>query len=155
MRRLAWLVLVACGSHAPPPPVPDAPSGCTAAFAGNFTEMSTSPSNCPTFATSTLDFTVEVMHLGSALDISITLPDVMSGNFSSETVATWSAMAFEPQPNSGCVFRAGNDATPEGSFTLTLDSIAPHGSLELSLAVLSLPGSTCGVGDTETATFSF
>ena len=96
------------------------------------------------------------MHLGSALDISITLPDVMSGNFSSETVATWSAMAFEPQPNSGCVFRAGNDATPEGSFTLSLDAIAPpHGSLALSLSVLSLPGSTCGLDDVELAALSF
>ncbi len=156
MRALAvTLVLAACGDHAAPP-IPDAPTGCTADFTGNFAETSSSPANCPTLAMSTLSFTVEVMQLGAALDISITLPDAMPGSFSSETVASWSAMAFEAETNSGCVFRAGNDATPEGSFTLTLDSVAPlHGSLSLALAVLTMPGSTCGVDDLETAAFSF
>jgi|HubBroStandDraft_6_1064221.scaffolds.fasta_scaffold487720_2 hypothetical protein len=157
MRRLVWLVLAACGDHAMPPPSPDAATGgCTAQLSGNFAETSSSPANCPTLAMSTLDFTVAVMQLGSDLDISITLPAAMPGSFSSETVPSWSAMAFEPETNSGCVFRAGNDATPEGSFTLSLDAIAPpHGSLALSLSVLSLPGSTCGLDDVELAALSF
>jgi hypothetical protein len=54
------------------------------------------------------------------------------------------------------VFRAGNSATPERNFTLQLDAIEPlHGSLALSLAVLTEVGRTCGTDDVEAVTVSF
>jgi hypothetical protein len=151
------LVVAACSGHDTAPPV-DAPppAGCTAAFAGNFAETDVSPASCPTFGSGALAFAVQVAALDAELDVSIALPAPMPGNFSSETVATWSAMAFQRETNGGCIYRAGNAATPEGSFTLALTAIAPpHGTLAMSLSILTEPGSTCGLQDTENVTFSF
>jgi hypothetical protein len=157
MKLAVTLVLVGCAGHATVPPAPDAPpAGCTAAFTGNFAETDDSPAGCPTFDGSTLAFAMQVGTLAAELDVSIALPAAMPGDFSSETIATWSAMAFQRETNGGCIYRAGNAATPEGSFTLALDAIAPlHGTLAMSLSILTEPGSTCGQQDTEDVTFSF
>jgi hypothetical protein len=158
MRRIALALLAACGDNAAPPaPVPDAaPPGCAAAFTGAFAETSSSPANCPTLGSGTLDFAVPIAALGATLDVSIALPAVEPGTYSSETIARWSAMALERQGDGGCVYRAGNGATPQGSFMLSLASVAPPGGmLALALPVLTLPGSTCGSADVEMAAILF
>jgi len=54
-----------------------------------------------------------------------------------------------------CIFQAGATAVPTGSFTLALDSTAPHGTLRIVDYVLALRGTNCGPGDTETLTIAF
>ncbi|HEY3807014.1 MAG TPA: hypothetical protein VGL61_30635 [Kofleriaceae bacterium] len=156
MKLAVTLVLVGCAGHAAPP-TPDAPpASCTAAFTGNFAETDDSPASCPTFDGSTLAFAVQVISITAELDVSIGLPAAMPGNYSCETVPSWSAMAFERETNGGCIYRAGSAATPAGNFTLSLTALAPpHGSLALLLPILTEPGSTCGLEDIENVTFSF
>lgn len=155
--RAAIFLLAACGGHgSTPPPAIDAPAGCTAELTGNFDETSSLAASCPTLASQTLTFSIPIATFAATLNISIDLPGAMPGSYSSETIASWSASAVEHETNGGCVFRAGNDATPEGSFTLQLDAIAPlHGMLALSLAVLTEVGSSCGSDDVESVGVTF
>ena len=153
--RAAWLVVAACGGHSAPM-VDAPPAGCAATFTGNFSEMSSAPANCPALGSATLTAAIPIATFPGTLDVSIDLPAAMPGSYSSETIASWSASAVEHQTDGGCVFRAGNSATPEGSFTLQLDGVAPlHGSLALSLAVLTEVGSSCGSDDVESITLAF
>ena len=156
MRAALLLLFAACGSEPTQPPAIDAPAGCEADFSGNFAETSSLAASCPTLANGTLAFAIPIATFDATLDASIDLPAIMAGSYSSETVASWSASAFEPQTNGGCAFRAGNSASPEGSFTLQLASIAPlHGSFVLSLSVLTAPGSSCGTDDVESLAVTF
>ena len=152
------LALAACGdnTHAGTVDAP-APATCHASFSGGFSEASSGSDNCPNLIDDALGFAIPVQTLGgSVLAIEIDLPSVAPGSFSSETIASWSATAFEAQTNGGCYYRAGNAATPQGSFTLALDSVEPlHGSLTMTLAILTLPGSVCGQIDTEIVTSAF
>jgi hypothetical protein len=153
------LVLAACGDNMHEPAAADAAavSSCSASFTGEFSETSSSTADCPNLVNSALDFAMPVAPLGgSVLAIEIDLPSAAPGSFSSETIDSWSGSVFEHETNGGCVYRAGNAATPQGSFTLALDSVAPlHGSLTMSLAILTLPGSVCGQIDTENVTSTF
>ena len=151
--------LAACGdnTHAGGSGGADAAiASCSASFSGEFTATSRSESDCPVLAGDALDFAIPIAAIGSALAIEIDLPAAAPGSYSSETVASWSGSAFEAQTNGGCLFRAGNAATPQGSFQLALTSVAPlHGALMMSLAVLTFPGSVCGQIDTEAVTATF
>ena len=155
-----WIVcaLAACGDNNHEPATIDAaPTTCSASFSGEFLESSSSTADCPNLVNAALDFAMPVATLGgSVLAIEIDLPSAGPGSFSSETIASWSGSVFEAETNGGCLYRAGNAATPQGSFTLALDSVAPlHGSLTMSLAILTLPGSVCGQIDTEIVTSKF
>ncbi len=54
---LIAIALIGCDGHTAIP-APDALPRCTATFTGNFAETSSSPADCPTVTTSTLDFAV-------------------------------------------------------------------------------------------------
>jgi hypothetical protein len=159
--RLAIVVaLAACGDNLHEAQVSvDAASAttCTASFSGEFAETSSLPDDCPNLVDGALGFAIPVATIGgSVLAIEIDLPDPAPGKFSSDTIASWSASAFEAETNGGCLYRAGDAATPQGSFTLALDSVAPlHGELSMAMAILTLPGSVCGQLDTEQLVTSF
>ncbi|HEX4454136.1 MAG TPA: hypothetical protein VH143_24905 [Kofleriaceae bacterium] len=159
MKLAVCLLLVACGDneHGDHASVDAAVEACSAHFSGEFAEASSSTADCPNLVNAALDFAMPVATLdGSVLAIEIDLPSAAPGSFSSETVDRWSASVFEAETNGGCLYRAGNAATPQGSFTLALDSVAPlHGSLTMALAILTLPGSVCGQIDTEIVTSTF
>ncbi|HTR52329.1 MAG TPA: hypothetical protein VMJ10_16565 [Kofleriaceae bacterium] len=159
---LALALLAACGDNLHVPP--DADTGCTATFAGNFTEQSTSPANCATIdatdpANVLLGFTVPSATLATSLTISIdlgTLPT--TGELTSELVTMWSARALARVGNGACEYSAGATAVPTGNFTLALtaiDTSGAHGLLGLEQYVLTFPGSACGTGNTEQVGLTF
>lgn len=159
MKLAVCILLAACGDNTHETAAVDAPAvpACSASFTGEFREASSSTADCPNLVNAALDFAMPVATLGgSVLAIEIDLPSPQPGSFSSETIDSWSGSVFEAETNGGCLYRAGNAATPQGSFTLALDSVAPlHGSLTMSLAILTLPGSVCGQIDTEIVTSKF
>jgi hypothetical protein len=159
--RRAVLALAACGGSSHPPGA-DAPAGsCHVDLSGNFTESSDSTDACPTLAPDdtghqVLAATVASTTLGTSFDISVDLgPMPATGLYSSETVATWNALAIQERGQGECIFQAGATAVPTGSFTLTLDDAAPHGTLRILNYVLALLGTNCGAGDIETLELRF
>ena len=156
MRHLALaLACAACGDNLAPP-APDAATGCTAAFAGNFAETSTATANCPTLAaTGTLAFALASAVIGATFAISIDLgPATAPGTYTSATVEDWSATATHRIGDGACEYSAGGSAVPTGSFALTLDA-GPHGTLMVTQYVLTVPGTDCGDPDTERITVTF
>lgn len=160
MRTLV-VALAACGgsSH---PPAPDAPpSACGVDLSGNFAESSSSTDACPTLTPDEtghqmLAATIASTTLATSFDITIDLgPTPATGLYSSETVSAWNALAIEEKGTGECIFQAGATAVPTGSFTLTLDDSAPHGTLVIINYVLALLGTNCGPGDTETLELQF
>jgi hypothetical protein len=162
VKRWVLLALAACGDNAQSPP--DAAAGCTAAFAGNFAESSTSAANCAAVDSTdptnvTLGFSIASATLATAFAISIdlgTLP--AAGPYNSDTVTGWNALALARVGNGACEYSAGATAIPQGRFTLALDAIdgtGAHGSLALEQWVLTVPGSQCGLVDTEQLALTF
>lgn len=153
--KLALLALAACGSDAA---VADAgcrdaevcAGGCPASFSGNFADGSTDAANCARLA-GALQFTVPSQVIGAPLMISLDLGDApAAGPYSSETVAHWSAVQARSIGNGACVYSAGDEVVPAGSFTLSLtDPAAPHGTLAVELTVHAVDGTRCGAGDQE------
>jgi hypothetical protein len=121
-------------------------SACEASFTGNFAETSYSAANCPTLG-SDLAFAIPSTTIGSDLAVSIAIGG--PGTYSSETVATWTAIAARSIGDGGCVYSAGSDIVPTGSFTLDLASASPHGTLDLVLYVHALQASDCGTASNE------
>ena len=128
-------VLAGCGP---------APTVCTAVFSGNFSDSSSGA--CPTLDGTTLRFRAEAPSVNSALAGMIADVDRLG-------TGDWSAvLTREP----GCVYTAGRDATPRGTYVLTLTSTAPlHGTLVLEQVVHALPMADCGRGDLETVRLAF
>jgi|HubBroStandDraft_5_1064220.scaffolds.fasta_scaffold628345_2 hypothetical protein len=175
MRSLAHLVIVlaACGDNAAvhpdaPPldaPKPDAPFSCSATFTGNFSETDALPGSCAMVSSSTsgttLAFAVPAQALGSDVAIQILLGDPpVAGQYSSESVSSWSAMATEIEGTSRCFYVAGATAVPPGDFTLMLDAIdavagTAHGQLMLELAVLPGAENNCGTDNAEMLALAF
>jgi hypothetical protein len=157
MKSIAFLAtLAACGSA---PAAPDAAT-CTLALAGNFDEASSAPADCPTVAGGELDFTLPSSAIGSPIAVAIELGAApATGTYSSETIAHWRLVAARSVGVDGaCVYSAGDEVTPHGSFTLVLTSIdasAAHGTLDAILWVHALDSTDCGAGDTETVHVSF
>ena len=55
-----------------------------------------------------------------------------------------------------CIFQAGSGVAPHGDFTLMLaDATAPHGTLDLDMAVLAGALSVCGAPLTEQLELAF
>jgi hypothetical protein len=94
--------------------------------------------------------------LPKPLTVAIQLAATAAGSYSSEDVTTWSATESMMVLGNTCVFEAGATTTPHGDFTLTLtDAQAPHGTLELHMAVLAGQLSVCGSPLTETLELAF
>ena len=51
------------------------------------------------------------------------------------------------------MYQAGGSATPMGSFTLSLATLDPHGTLDATQYILAVPN--CGGSDTEAVTIQF
>jgi hypothetical protein len=152
--RWLLLALVACGGTSAATAPADARCGdastcgsaCEASFTGNFAETSYSDANCPS-AGSALTFAIPSATIGNALAVSITVGG--PGTYSSETVADWTAVAARSIGDGGCVYSAGSDIVPTGSFTLDLVDSSPHGTLDLVLFVHALEASDCGPASNE------
>jgi hypothetical protein len=157
---LALLVVAAgCGDNARPAgDRPDAGAiACTATFHGNFEERSTSRDDCGALDAGALRFDLPIRALDTSLEVTIDLGAApTAGAYAPPTVSTWSATAFQRIGNGGCLYSAGADAVPQGSFELTLDTIdPPHGALRITQSVLVFPGTDCGDVDTETVELAF
>jgi hypothetical protein len=150
MKRLAWL-LAACGGS--PAVMPDAPVPCVAHFTGNFAETATADA-CATLSGGTLTLTMPSSTLGTTLVATIDLSTAPTpGAYTPATVASWSVIATQMVVGGECMYQAGGSATPQGSFSLALDSLAPHGTLDATQYILAFPD--CGGSDTEMLTISF
>ncbi len=140
------MALAACG------PAPSTGPVCTATFAGNFSDFSRGA--CP-IAAQAFEFTADAPSAGARLTGKIELgAGLVPSTFTSHsTTGAWSAlMTREP----GCVYSAGRDVVPAGSFRLVLTAISPaHGTLELTQYVHALPGANCGPGDVQTVRLEF
>jgi hypothetical protein len=131
---------------------------CTAAFSGAFAESSTSIANCATVELSKapildhrmLEFSLPVFALQKPLAVSLDLGLAPApGAYTSENVTSWSAVGFQMTADGWCAYKAGSDASPQGTFALTLDAIelpigVAHGTLVIEQPVLSFAYSTCG-----------
>lgn len=158
-RALAYAMLAAAcggGSAAPDGSPHDAPAACTATWSGNFAEVSSTATPCAMIANATLSFAAPSMRLPTALPISITLASAVAGSYTSESVTGWSATETMTVVGNSCIYQAGSGVAPHGDFTLALtDATAPHGTLDLDMAVLATQFSTCGSPLTETLELVF
>jgi hypothetical protein len=159
VRSLAVLVaFTACGGGAAAPA--DAACAdaavcegrCVATFTGNFYDSSADAANCAELSPQ-LVLNIESPAIGSPLAISIDLgASPTPGTYSSETVASWTAVQARSLGDGGCVYSAGSDVVPVGSFTLDLaivDGATAHGTLDVLLTVHALEATNCGAASTE------
>jgi hypothetical protein len=150
------LALVACGGNSAAVAT-DARCGdaavcngaCEASFTGNFVETSYTSASCPSAGSAALTFAVPSSTIGSDLAISIDVGTASPGTYSSETVANWIAVAARSIGDGGCVYSAGSDTVPTGSFTLDLVDSTPHGTLDVVLYVHALQATDCGPASNE------
>jgi len=175
------LALAACGSGgngtADAPSCPDAGPACTSAcvavLSGNFAWSGESPGNCAQVGPgsgsaandSVLAFSIASPWLDAPLAISIDLgAQPGPGTYSSETSTNWSALASRLAPGVGsdvqgeCIYSAGAQAVPTGSFAMTLSWIegtAAHGELRVQQYVQAQAQVDCGAGDNETIDVQF
>jgi hypothetical protein len=131
-------------------------AACTATWTGNFAEVDTAQAPCATMSSGTLAIQAPTTRLAMPLPISIALPSAVAGTYSSDTIATWTAMETMTVVGDTCIFEAGSTLAPHGDFALTLaDPTAPHGMLTLDMAVLAEEFSVCGSPLTETLELTF
>ena len=163
--RIAVL-LAACGCSgggAAPDAAPDASTICTAVFTGNFDETSVSD-RCATLGIAeTGEVELTLMVPAHALDT--TMLGVFDlgaaptpGAYSSRTVSFWRMRAVQRIGDGNCVYAAGTQQVPQGSFELQLTSAstdAMHGTLELTQFILGFPATDCGDGETEQLSLAF
>lgn len=146
----AWFAFVlVCGCSSDParapdatPVAPDAFFACTATFSGNFSEVATTDTACATATDAQLVVTLPSQNLVAPLAITLAIA-TGPGDFSSETTATWSAIATRMIGHDTCVLDAGDQVVPHGSFTLHLTA-ADHGTLALDQPVRATIFSACG-----------
>ena len=167
MKRAILILLGACGDNQlparPDAVTSDAAIGCTVRLSGNLTETSTTMAACPTLGSGTLAFSIASKKIGEPLGVQIYLgSSAVAGMYSSETIATWSAVGLRAvAPSGACIYLAGATAVPSGNFTLALDAIdPPAGSLAMTLFVLARTTdqgmqSDCGAGSTEDLRVTF
>jgi hypothetical protein len=176
---MCLLALAACdGAHDVAPDAPSCPdagpactSACIATFSGNFAASSANAANCASLqpATSSSDvelaFALAAPMLDAPLQISIDLgTSPGAGTFSSETSTMWSALGSRSAPATGsdvageCIYSAGAQAVPTGSFAMTVSSIdnaAAHGELRIVQYLQAQAQVDCGSGDNETIDVQF
>src|SRR5262249_43455236 len=145
VKRTLVVVLAGCGGGGPTADAPsDTTLACSVELTGNFSESARSAAACPTLVPDAnnhqiLTFSVPSTTLATSFAITLDLGAAPTpGTYSSETVTTWSALAIEEIGNGECIFQAGATAVPTGSFTLALDSTAPHGTVRILHYVLAL-----------------
>jgi hypothetical protein len=170
VRAAIAIVLVACGGNgnSTTPTCADAGpacgSACAVVFTGNFASSSTSAANCAQVGPGSGGDTVLAFSLGTddldaPLAITIDLGAApVAGAYSSETSADWSALGLHQAAAGACVYSAGADGVPQGSFTLTLTAIDPataHGELDVIQYVQAQQGVDCGSGDNEVVDVRF
>jgi hypothetical protein len=160
------LALAACGDNLQLPDAAPPGPACRAVFAGDFAETDDTATPCASLEPGpdgawSLALTVPSTALGDPLAVAIELAgQPTTGTSSSGGATAWSAFAFQRVGEGGCAYRAGSAASPPGSFTLALTTVdtaahSAHGTLQLSMRVLTTPGTACGDPDTETLALSF
>jgi hypothetical protein len=178
-RALFWIALAACdGAHDVAPDAPSCPdagpactSACIATFAGNFAASSANAGNCAQVGPGSaagdtmLAFSLAAAVLDAPMSLSIDLGTSPGpGTFSSETSSNWSALGSRSAPATGsdvageCIYSAGAQAVPAGSFAMTLTSIdaaAAHGELRVVQYLQAQAQVDCGSGDNETIDVQF
>lgn len=144
-------------------------AACAVTYSGNFADSAFEPVGCATLVADTAGFAApgaaNVLAIDSTkpdgveMALRIVLPIPPSrGVFTPESVTRWSAVGY--RAGGGCRFAAGSHSTPEGGFTLRIDSIEgegagarAHGRLHVDqyvqARVLAAFGADCGPGDTE------
>ena len=157
-------VLAACGDGDRAPGDAGSPEpACGAVFRDNFAETWTGLPGCAGLAqadgTTTLRLSIPSQTLGAPLDIAIDLGATPApGTYSSQSFATpWSADALHEFEMTSCLYHAGAQSVPPGTFQLVLDTVDPraHGTLEVLLYVLSRPYTYCGETTTERVAITF
>ena len=146
MKRLA-LLLAAC-AHDPAAHVdaapPDAFVACSAKLTGNFTEAIASGDSCAALGDNGLTVQLPSLNFVEPYTIAFGIGNV-AGDYSSQTVMTWSSQATRILAHDMCILAAGDQAVPHGDFTLHLDSVVPaHGTLSLDQPVHATAFSDCG-----------
>ena len=153
MRRLVWLAVAGCGGGSAAVDAPiDASTRCTATFTGNFAETSASDGCAMTGSGDGGDVTlllkVPSTTLGTALDGVFDLgPQPTPGHYSSRTVTSWRMRAAQHIGDGTCLYAAGSQQVPQGSFDLMvteIDDAGIHGTLELTQYILGFPLTDCG-----------
>ena len=162
--RLAPLLLVACsGGAAAPDAAPDASTRCTATFTGNFSETSTTE-GCATLGTGDtgeveLTLVIPAHALGADMLGVFDLGAAPTpGAYSSRTVSFWRMRAVQQVGMGSCVYAAGSQQVPQGSFELQLtavDASAMHGTLAITQFIIGFPAADCGDGETEQLSLVF
>lgn len=169
MMRLALVGLAACSSSSAKPCADGSvcDGACPAVLTGNFAESSVLAANCATLQPGTgsassdelLGFVVASKTIDNPITISIDLgASPQPGMSSSETIDNWSVLAATAMGDGGCVYSAGDQAVPTGSFTLTITAITDataHGQLEVLEYVHALADTNCGAGNNETIDVTF
>ncbi len=164
MRWTFLLALAGCGDNRAVPP--DAPVPCALELTGNVIEHSIA--TCPILKPGTGDregdsiLSATLGAFGTTLGVQLDLGAAPIGDYSSASTLRWNALAIATEAGGGaCVFSAGSDTVPSGSFTLHLTAVEPiHGTLAMTLFVL--PQTTeqgmqtdCGPGTTENLLLAF
>ena len=135
---------------------------CATRFLGDYDDAQTTTMPCATLVAKANDWTLAVAvtsaKVGADTKISLDLgasPHV--GSSTAATLARWSAISAD---SAGCVYEAGAEVVPPGSFTLTLttvdtDAAVAHGALEVLQSVHAPPGKDCGNDDYERIDVAF
>lgn len=133
-----------------------APTPCQFALAGDVSEVDTLDGGCSSLTPFDGGWTLAMQIAGASAkeNVSIDLGATPSpGVYTSDNIQTWSVAGASTQ---GCVFSAGNESVPTGSFKLKLtrvdtdaDASAAHGVIDAIQAVQAPVGSTCAPGDFE------
>ncbi|MFT3841789.1 MAG: hypothetical protein QM723_32665 [Myxococcaceae bacterium] len=151
------LVLAGCGGSSEQ-------HTCTADFTGNFSDHTAALTNCPRISK---DSTGEawVFHFKVASPAGQTTDEgtiSLGANASATSLASGggSVWATSATREPGCVYSAGDQAVPTGSFQLTLDTVDTAkgdatGRLELRQYVHAQPMTDCGQGDEEVLVVDF
>jgi hypothetical protein len=156
--------VVACGdSGGPGSDAGGAEPACGAVFRENFAETWTGLPGCAGLQQAdghtTLRLSIPSQTLAASLDIAIDLGAAPTpGTYTSQNLATpWSADAVHEFEMTSCLYHAGAESVPPGTFQLVLDEVDPraHGTLDVMLYVLSRPYTYCGETNIERVAITF
>jgi hypothetical protein len=150
VRRLAFVFLCACSSS-----TPAAPPKCDIVTSGDL-DASSELATCASLQTDDAGTTSLVVDTTTAelgrVRVAIDISSAPSGGkLSPQNVDTWDAIETG-LGDAGCAYQAGSDVVPHGNFSLEWtqsDAGAPHGTIDVTLAVHAPPGSSCGASDVE------
>jgi hypothetical protein len=87
--------------------------------------------------------------------VSIAIAGAVVGVSTSDTAASWTVLGAASIGDGTCVYAAGDQALPHGTFTLVLTSLAPHGTLDVLQHVQATVNTDCGPSSEETLHLEF